>query len=245
MKLTPEDMKTLNEKQWLNCNVINAGQQLLRKAYPDANGLLDTLYVTDKKVKAQEGKPFVQIMYDSCHWLTASNIGCKKEIIRVYCSLRQMPSENCRQQILHLAGLNVPSVTLQVVSVVKQSNGSGNCGLFALAYAQLLLAGQDPSTVVIRENKLREHVRQCLEQGAMNPFPADAKQVPRHDIVRSMSVTVYCVCRTSCAKNSSMIQCGKCNEWFHIECINLSHLEFRKYRKDKRKVFVCKNCSQK
>lgn len=162
----------------------------MKKAYPNANGLFDTVYVTDKRVKARTGTPFVQVLYDCSHWLTVSNIGCKQDTIRLYCSLRQMPSENCRQQILYFAGLNDRSVDLQVVAVQKQSHGTGNCGVFALAFTNLRLAGKEPSRVVFNENGMRHHLIECLKQGAITPFPVQAMQVPRRDVVRHLTLPI-------------------------------------------------------
>ena len=48
---------------------------------------------------------------------------------------------------------------------------------------------------------------------------------------------IYCYCKDS--EYGQMVECGKCNDWFHHECIELTEQEIRLLQ-----VFFCTNCLQ-
>ena len=50
----------------------------------------------------------------------------------------------------------------------------------------------------------------------------------------------YCICKKG--SDGEMIQCDMCDEWYHINCIDMSFNEFEKFRKDSNKQYVCPPC---
>ena len=61
--------------------------------------------------------------------------------------------------------------TLRTPSCQKQCDRS-SCGVFAIAFATSLAAGQDPSALVYKtEAKMRDHLKQCLLKGEISQFP--------------------------------------------------------------------------
>jgi hypothetical protein len=79
------------------------------------------------------------------------------------------------------------TITVHFLRAQRQK-GSIDCGLFALAYAQLIassyLSGSEliteVETVVFAQSKLRQHLLRCFEAGHTSPFP----QLDRTEISR-------------------------------------------------------------
>jgi len=53
----------------------------------------------------------------------------------------------------------------------KQSAGSNNCGLFAVATCMALLLNQNPSEIVFDEEKMRDRLFGCFQRKTMTEFP--------------------------------------------------------------------------
>ena len=49
----------------------------------------------------------------------------------------------------------------QVIILVAQ-NGNVDCGIFAIAYAIDIAAGNNPATIVYDQNEMRQHLLDCL-----------------------------------------------------------------------------------
>jgi len=202
------------------------------------SGLRDTVTVAAHCEKVETGGKFVQIVHDPTtqHWLVITNRGSVADTVRIYCSLQMKPSEMCMQSVL--AFLNCPSlkVTFELMNVARQS-GNVDCGLFAIAFAQCLLAGIDPVSVVFDQSLMRGHLRTCFHNGVVSQFPSKANRVVRRKVLRSYSVNVYCMCRRGCVFGEKMIACDKCRQWFHKQCIRMGDDEFDTYCSDRRKKF--------
>jgi len=52
-----------------------------------------------------------------------------------------------------------------------QSANSNNCGLFAVAVATAILSGQDPSSMMVKEEEMRPHLCECFEKQLLTMFP--------------------------------------------------------------------------
>ncbi len=84
--------------------------------------------------------------------------------------------------------------------------------------------GKDPHVCSYDQSQMSHHLYQCLE---MTEFPAMKK--PKRFTRRvkcTRPVQVYCTCRLSLDKTinfyGDLAQCGKCTEWFHQVCMNIS-----------------------
>ena len=217
--LYPTDKAGLSNGDWLTDNVIDAGMKLLQKDHPHIGGLESTC---TQQFDAQRGD-FVQILNISrSHWVTITNIGCKQEgHVLLYNSLKSYSLCSKSKKYISMI-LNTPTKLIQVISPnVQQQYGSSDCGLFALAFAQSLCAGDNPEEITYTQHKLRPHLLQCLETGTITNFPPGSRRrktkVFQSRLPKMTNISVYCSCRET--SEGKMVQCNKCHEWFHDRCI--------------------------
>ena len=95
-----------------------------------------------------------------------------------------------------------------------QPNGE-DCGLYSLAFATTLYSGGDPVKLLYYNDQMRSHLIKCLENGVAEPFLA-TQHSAKH-LRGIQTVDVYCHCRLP-ERNTKMIQCITCREWFHQHC---------------------------
>lgn len=127
------------------------------------------------------------------------------------------------------------NISVTTVDVQKQ-RGKADCGLFAVAFATSLCAGDDPSTLCYIQNELRRHLLSCFEQQSISLFPTRKRK--RHPCPSQISTfPIYCICRMP-EDNSRMVECVVCKEWFHEDCISAP----RKVWTDKEYQWKCTKC---
>ena len=88
IQLYEQDLDLLHfNGQWLNDSIVNTGQVLIKEMLSSTCGLQDVSHSRTLSFQP-EVKPFVQVLNcrDS-HWLCATNIGCKPNVVRVYDSM--------------------------------------------------------------------------------------------------------------------------------------------------------------
>ena len=110
----------------------------------------------------------------ACHWfwtVAGFNV-CGDHDVAVYDSMgfcdEVIMSMKCISSLMRRGGSNF---TLRTPSCQKQCDRS-SCGVFAIAFATSLAAGQDPSALVYEtEAKMRDHLKQCLLKGEISQFP--------------------------------------------------------------------------
>jgi len=112
--------------------------------------------------------------------------------------------------------------------VDQQGNGYDR-GLYAIAFATSLLAGENPTELRYDAAALRGHFGACINAGAISPFVSTLEY--RHPKVNhEIEVDVYCICR--CPDDGKlMVECEGCQEWFHASCLKLSHLSVKNWKK--------------
>ena len=97
--------------------------------------------------------------------------------------------------------------------------GGVDCGLFAIANAYELAAGNDPSDVSFDQGKMRKHLVQCLEKGRFEPFPRQSNTA-RFNERKTCDINLFCYCSMpECSDD--MVQCELCEEWLHMSCEGL------------------------
>lgn len=210
------DKKCIAKGRWLNDNIIRATQELIKKAYPGVGGLQSPILGENFSFAVQKGE-FVQILHVyGSHWLTVSNIGCPPGQINVYDSI-----PNCelysrsKCQISTILHSKKTKIDVAFMDVQMQS-GASDCGLFALAFAMSLCAGDNPSQVQYVQHSMRDHLLACIEKRAITAFPQRVRR--RRKLVRNrISFKIYCYCRGP--QYGEMIACSACDEWFHRECV--------------------------
>ena len=122
---------------------------------------------------------------------------------------------------------------------MDQQVNADDCGLHAAATAYELCAGNDPTGIQWQHELLRTHLKECLEQQLMKPFPrADPR--PSRVIRASIAVPLYCTCRMPEGRSAKMAQCTKCDEWFHQTCSNIPRVFFLKKRESV--PWTCSSC---
>lgn len=213
--LFPEDKLDILGGGWLTDGVMSAALHLLKKKYPLIAGLQPTSMADTHGFDIQRGA-FVQVLnvYGS-HWITVSSVGCPTGTVNIYDSL-----PNCalysrtKRQIASIVFLTCKKINVNFVEVQVQSGGS-DCGLFSLAFAASLCAGEDPSQTSYRQHNFRSHLVGCLEERNLTPFPKRSRK-KKGSIRGTTSFEIYCICRLPQSKN--MVACIHCKEWFHENC---------------------------
>ena len=98
----------------------------------------------------------------------------------------------------------------------QKQRGGVNCGLFAIAFATDLAAGNDPTFIKYEQKIMRDHLMACLDRGRLEPFPQKPVYASKKEsAVQSISLFCHC-CRPECYDN--MILCDLCEQWLHKTC---------------------------
>ncbi len=101
----------------------------------------------------------------SNHWVTVlatvSGFQCAD-------SLRQ---RGVHQQVKALCDQLWAGKTVTNIGRVQQQQGSTDCGLFAIAFAEAMLRGVDVRKLKLDQSRMREHLVQCFGENKIKPFP--------------------------------------------------------------------------
>ena len=173
LELRESDKKQILEGKWLNDKHINAVNNLLQKQHPKVNGLQDPLLLYERQQWRSSCDNFVQIICVARqHFVCASNINCPPGVVDVYDSLPSysVKSSTLRKQLAAIVRTDKPAFQVRHIAVQRQS-GTTDCGLFSIAFAQALCAGVDPHLQAFDQQKMREHLYLCFEEGEILPFP--------------------------------------------------------------------------
>ena len=76
---------------------------------------------------------------------------------------------------------------------VQQQRWKCDCGLFVIATALHIAAGNNIEEVSFDQTKMRSHLVQCFEMKALSPFPQTKKKVKRSTLTNIL-IPVYCHC---------------------------------------------------
>ena len=68
------------------------------------------------------------------------------------------------------------SININIMDVSKQSIGSSDCGLYAVAITTALAYGVDPVTMVFNHDDMRPFFIECFEKGELQLFPTTKTQ---------------------------------------------------------------------
>ena len=242
--LTFDDQQVLSGGRWLSSKHIYAVHTLLKKQYPEQNGLQDTLQLSNNFKWLSGNKDFVQIIHISQnHWVCASNRLTPDGVVEVYDSLPATCNNTLTGQIAAILRCSTPHFTIRWASVQLQS-GKDDCALFAVAFAEALCAGKDPHTLCFNQSLMRHHLLLCFERGAISQYPesdsTQQRRMCRSRMTMYRKVYVYCSCRLPWDKQGDMVQCVSCKEWFHQVCLNIPDAVFL----DPLSVWTCNDCEE-
>ena len=135
-----------SNSEWLNDTIVNAGQALVRKRFLNICGLQD-VGLSKTLAFQPETKQFIQVLNcrDS-HWVCATNIGCKPNVVMIYDSMRTGDlSSSTKDDIATLLQCTEKRIFLLFPEVQQQRDGS-SCGLFVLA---LLMPARNGITLLV------------------------------------------------------------------------------------------------
>ena len=201
--------------EWLNDTIVNAGQALIRKRFPNTCGLQD-VSLSRTLAFQPETKQFIQVLNcrDS-HWVCATNIECKPNVVKIYDSMRTGDlSSSTKDDIAALLQCTEKRIFLLFPEVQQQRDGS-SCGLFALAFACTLAEGKDPSRVVYPHGStMCSHLLKCiLGEETLSFHSGPSLDNPSPPPLKSF-FKIYCSCRL--LDHGDVILCDACKEWYHL-----------------------------
>ena len=152
------------------------------------------------------------------HWILSGFLDGE---VRIYDSLSSSTlTPTAEQQLLQLYGATMSSNDngLVVASMpMQQQNGSCDCGIFAIAAAFHIAAGDNMKDEAFDQTKMRNHLAQCFRRKALSPFPGSRKEKVIRNALSSTFISVYCHCGRP-DSFEEMIQCDACDMWFHFQC---------------------------
>ena len=218
-----KDKKILQSDEWLNDNIIQAAQVLLKGQFgSDIAGWQSPLLGQVAQFKTVIDKPFLQTMHISNHWILVSNMPYNKESnnIYIYDSLLTSISDSIVNTVCSFFKWRATDpLNFDMVNLQRQTN-SYDCGVFCVAFATELAYGGDPAKCSWYLSRMRSHLIQGLENQKLQPFPKMGRRTVRLGarIFKSRQITIYCVCRMPNDPQKAMVQCCSCLKWFHIDC---------------------------
>ena len=204
----------------LNDSVVNFGQFLIQEKFSQVGGLQSV--IRSRTLTFQPEKSFAQVLNcDDAHWVCATNIGCKENLVKVYDSWRTGDvSSDTKEAIANILHTSGPRIYV-LFPEVQQQKDSSSCGVFALAYATTIAEGKDPSCVIYPDDTgLRKHLYQCIVDKKITPFySGQALYNPGKPMKRVFKV--YCTCRLQ-DLGDEMVLCNDCKTWFHFTCVGIT-----------------------
>lgn len=241
LMLYPADKNVLeDENGWLNDSTIRAAQVCLHKQFPDVGGLDDPLLVAAHR-KHYANQKYVQVLHDgSCHWVAVSNLNASQSTVRLYDSLSHVPNSSLKGQIAALSVCEEKQLVIECMKVARHK-GVHHCELYALAFVTSELFGANPLCMTYNQELMRSHLKNCLENECMQPFPATAIDVPISPILRTIAVEIQCLCRQASNKKNATLVCSGCKEHYHPKCI-LSAADCTKFMTTKTFRMYCPLC---
>ena len=176
-RLTSADRELLESPNGLlNDQLMDAGQKLICKALGTLESYQSVL--NWQKLEKAPYTPFttdhIQLLHDGdCHWLLAFSSAGR---VQVCDSLRSNLSAVTKKSLKSLFKPLVKDGKLNVTFLPSDKQKDGvNCGLYALAFACVILDGQSPSEYAFKVDEIRNHFCWCLIEENLLPFPATTK----------------------------------------------------------------------
>lgn len=232
LELSNKELDVIRNGEWLTDQHMRLALTLLKKQFPNMDGLHDTLYGCDLSFP-KTSHPFVQILnISNQHWVTIAS--SSSMTVRFYDSLYPSISSLTKAQISAVMSCAERKITILRQKTQFQAGGS-DCGLFAIAYATDLCLGQEPASVRYNQQVMRSHLLECLLKKKFTPFPSKkgTQLKPTKDFI-----DIYCSCRLPEQEGDRMAQCGSCDEWYHKTCQKIPEVVFSDQDAD----WKCSNC---
>ena len=220
---------------WVSDSIIYGASILLSQQAKDIDGWQTPQCGKHFKYRlVNPRKRYAQVLHDTGHWITVSNIdvyqGGITDSVNVYDSYQSSNvSLNAKKQVCAMIQSSNHEVKFDIINIMPQPNFC-DCGVFAIACATELAYGFDPALCCWDVTLMRQHLLSCFESRKMTRFPiTKRRRVPLGSRVKHMiSEKIYCICRMPNERSRPMIQCENCFSWFHFDCVNYdSSLEWK------------------
>lgn len=157
LSLTTSDKQLIEEGKKLNDYHINYEQAMLKLAFPNIQGLQNTLF--QEKLKLNVTRSIVQVIHiKGDHWVVLSNMSCQdagNNGICIYDSFYNDIDNHTAKLINNMTDGKIHSSKAHVHSKQKQEGGT-DCGVFAIAIATSLLYNLSP--LKFQQPQMRHHL---------------------------------------------------------------------------------------
>ena len=165
-RLSLLDKEVLYSGDMLSDLHMNVSQAILKNQFPHVDGFNNTLLQV-KQSSELEIKSGLQIVHcRGNHWILASNMSCEEGVVQLFDSIFASVDETT-VRVLHTF---FQFTNIQMMPFQKQL-GVSDCGLFSIAAATAILFGQDPTTISFQQDRMWNHLLNCIEQGLFSLFP--------------------------------------------------------------------------
>ena len=237
---------------WLEDDVINASIKIIKKFYPNINGLQNTLLIPNYDAKKKiwnynikfkkQPPPSVQIHYTgrSRHWVTSFQTD-KDSPIYILDSLFMGITTNLEIQLATIYGQGKDKLDIKISTKNKQPN-SADCGVYAVANAIECCEGGfgdigNSNWTFDYLNDMRKHLVFCLEDQKLTGFPKIEEKLSTKETMIEHTIEMNCPCGLPNSMEN-MLGCDSCGRWFHESCSNIETTDFDK-------SFCCQFCKGK
>ena len=159
------------------------------------------------------------------HWILVSTLHCDDGVIDIYDSAQ---GSYLRSSVVECLAKYIPtktgdSLTFRFILCDKQKNGN-DCGMYAICNMVSLLHNQDPCSLVYPAERLRRHLRLCMENRSFTVFPyCDIGCKPGSRVTAIHTENLFCTCKMP-EDDSLYFECTKCRKWYHPQCQGLGFM---------------------
>lgn len=221
--LSRADEYALLSGGWLNEKHINASQCLLREEFPFVEGLNDSGRFPADTARVPTGTDVIQIHPVGQHWLVSAAV---RNQVQVYDSLLPGGSTPLalRQQLaaIYRTFCRGPDGVIDVqLKCAQKQQRAVDGGLFAIANAVSLASGINPADIQYNHKMMRAHLHMCLTKRKLKTFPHTQRKSRGIIAERCEILSKYCICHQY-KEGCDMVQCDKCQGWYHCSCVNVS-----------------------
>ena len=114
----------------VNDKVIQAFQKIIKKSFPETNGLQDPILGENLAFSTYRDTPFLQVLHDGkAHWIAISTYECNQGEVYLLDSLfKGRISDHIKKQICTILNCPLEKITIKVLPVQQQTNGV-DCGI--------------------------------------------------------------------------------------------------------------------
>ena len=213
---------------WLNDKIVQAGQLLLAKSFPDINGLQSPVLAQVSGFQIHREK-FVQIL--NINFVTHTGLQFQMWVVRMVLSrcmilfTAGVSQKHLLEQSVEWFFYQRSAIEIQVMDVSPQTNMS-DCGVLALALAYEICSQKNPCSVIFDHRQSRQHLVRCLQDSVIARFPiAGARRYK--NCLDVEHIDLHCVCRMPYYDSDSEQEdlMVMCNKWFHPHCVNAHESE--------------------